>query len=78
MEAEYEQRRVADGSGRRPVHHFRVLVLAQPVSAAIAMTLLFGLDAILAAVPEIGLGIRLRGVTETVPARTRQPSQAAG
>jgi uncharacterized membrane protein HdeD (DUF308 family) len=50
---------------------FGVLVLAQPVARPSPMTLLFGLDAILAGVSEIGLGIRLRGVTET--ARTRQP-----
>ena len=55
---------------------FGVLVLAQPVSAAIAMTLLFGVYAIVAGISEVGLGIRLRSLAEAIPAPTQQAPQA--
>jgi uncharacterized membrane protein HdeD (DUF308 family) len=55
---------------------FGVLVLAQPVSAAIAMTMLFGLYAIVAGISEVGLGIRLRSLAEALPAPTQQAPQA--
>jgi uncharacterized membrane protein HdeD (DUF308 family) len=51
---------------------FGVLVLAQPVTAAIAITYLFGFYAILAGISEVGLGIRMRGLAEAAPAHTQR------
>ena len=57
---------------------FGVLVLWQPISAAVAITYLFGIYAIAAGVSEIGFGIRLHGLEQSLPSRTQGvPSSAA-
>jgi uncharacterized membrane protein HdeD (DUF308 family) len=56
---------------------FGVLVLAQPATAAIALTALFGFYAILAGISEVGLGIRMRSLAEAAPVRTQHAPEAA-
>jgi uncharacterized membrane protein HdeD (DUF308 family) len=56
---------------------FGVLVLAQPVTAAIAITYLFGVYAILSGVSEVGFGMRLHGLAEPAPASPRRAPEPA-
>jgi len=45
---------------------FGVLVVAQPNAGALTLVFLFGFYAILAGISQIGLGFRLRGLSEDV------------
>jgi uncharacterized membrane protein HdeD (DUF308 family) len=57
---------------------FGVLVLWQPISAAVAITYLFAIYAILAGISQIGFGIRLHGFEQSLTSHTQGvPSSAA-
>jgi uncharacterized membrane protein HdeD (DUF308 family) len=50
---------------------FGVLVLWQPMTAAVTITWMFGIYAIVAGIAEIAFGIRLHGLEQTAPARAQ-------
>ena len=56
---------------------FGVLVLAQPGPGALALVYLFGFYAVLAGIAQVGLGFRLRGLSEDVKAVTQTARSAS-
>jgi uncharacterized membrane protein HdeD (DUF308 family) len=56
---------------------FGALVLVQPNAGALTLVYLFGVYAILAGISQISLGIRLRGLGESLQPRTQTVTSAS-